>query len=554
MAIGSPAILCFCGGLVFNEMWGKVILGCGCAEAVKDILKQFHLLSFKSKAFTYEFYHALKCCSNNTGLSEHKDHYEAFMQMISHDPDGPENTQPGDCVVMCPTCPHPRTNLLANWETRKNVLNNEVDLGLGSGWAYFVDETDYKSYKSTCLGHPTVNMSDTKVSHGLAETGVGTVDCSCHGFKLPHGIGDLQKGESEYLNMDYMFFLVLQHHLVKCFFMSYNIACQWSKKLWTWMLNMPPALQFDGQGKAMEFGVPKFHLPAHKEPCQTLYSPNFLPFCGWANVNPVASSTTEMGPGSRQDTLDDFFGDWNWKKVLMHYQLGHTLLKKMEEAVDQKLEQEVMHQNFKSTLDHEAISVWTMLVEAWEGDRKKPNPYEWKGEVMSQVKVQLELARDEAQRPQHGNYVSLHAKISPSILIIQILYMPLVAQQCSPKGDIPMESVITELQPHTYKLWLPSEKPELSSILLQNFEWKLCYAQAFDSLKDLHSQSLEKVGWERTLQELKDEHIHALSVGEGGQSEGRHTMSWIWQTTGVLGNDNADLQESLQIEWCKSQA
>ncbi|KIK97731.1 hypothetical protein PAXRUDRAFT_31606 [Paxillus rubicundulus Ve08.2h10] len=280
---------------------------CGC-ETAQSCIKQ--LLSS-----TYEFYHTLKCHSDNTGLSEPKDCYEAFMQMIHecrvHNPDGPENTQPGDCVVMCPTCPHPGINLLVNWETvgallswlytlfltidanfhlkYKNVLNNEVDSGVGSGWGYFVDETDYKSYvsaqlndiqeKITCLGHTTVNMADTKVSHGLAEMGIGTVDCSRHGFKLPHGVRDLQKGE-RYLNMDYMFFSVLQHHPVKFFFVSYDIPCQWSKKLWTQMLNMLPALQFDGQGKAMEFGVPKFHLPAHKEPCQMLYSLNFLPVVG----------------------------------------------------------------------------------------------------------------------------------------------------------------------------------------------------------------------------------------------------------------------------------
>jgi hypothetical protein len=125
--------------------------------------------------------------------------------------------------------------------------------------------------------------------------------------------------------MDYMFFSALQTYPIKAFFVSYDIACQWSKKLWTRMLTMPPTLQFDGGGKVMDFGVPKFHLPAHKEPCQTLYSLNFLPFVGrtdgeapehgWANVNPVALSTKEMGPGSRRDTLDDFFGDWNWKKV-----------------------------------------------------------------------------------------------------------------------------------------------------------------------------------------------------------------------------------------------
>jgi hypothetical protein len=43
----------------------------------------------------------------------------------------------------------------------------------------------------------------------------------------------------------------------------------------------------------------------------------------------MASSTKEMGPSSRRETLADHFGDWNWKKVLLmgaHYltSLSHS--------------------------------------------------------------------------------------------------------------------------------------------------------------------------------------------------------------------------------------
>lgn len=37
---------------------------------------------------------------------------------------------------------------------------------------------------------------------------------------------------------------------------------------------------------------------------------------GWAAMNGLATSTKEMGPGSRRDTLDDHFGDYNWRKVI----------------------------------------------------------------------------------------------------------------------------------------------------------------------------------------------------------------------------------------------
>ena len=40
-----------------------------------------------------------------------------------------------------------------------------------------------------------MNMADSKKSHGLATTSVGTVCCAHHNLKLPCGTGDLQKGK-----------------------------------------------------------------------------------------------------------------------------------------------------------------------------------------------------------------------------------------------------------------------------------------------------------------------------------------------------------------------
>jgi hypothetical protein len=71
--------------------------------------------------------------------------------------------------------------------------------------------------------------------------------------------------------------------------------------------------------------VPKFHLPAHIAACRIKYSSNFTPGVGrtdgeaperaWNETNPLATSTREMGPGSRRDVLDFHFGDYNWWKV-----------------------------------------------------------------------------------------------------------------------------------------------------------------------------------------------------------------------------------------------
>lgn len=126
--------------------------------------------------------------------------------------------------------------------------------------------------------------------------------------------------------MDYLFFSMMQHSEdIVTLNISYDIACQWSKNLWDRLSKYSSHLRFGCNGKRVTFLIPKFHLPAHIAACQTSFSHNLIkgmgctdgeaPEQGWANINPVATSTREMGPGSCRDTLNDHFGDYNWKKV-----------------------------------------------------------------------------------------------------------------------------------------------------------------------------------------------------------------------------------------------
>jgi|ERR1700691_4403508 hypothetical protein len=126
--------------------------------------------------------------------------------------------------------------------------------------------------------------------------------------------------------MDYLFFSSLLYTTLITLIISYDICCQWSVNLWQRMLHFPPTYHVDTTTTSTTFVVPKFHLPAHVAKCQTAFSFNFTrwvgstdgeaPERGWADINQAASSTKEMGPGSRRDTIDDHFGDWNWKKVV----------------------------------------------------------------------------------------------------------------------------------------------------------------------------------------------------------------------------------------------
>jgi len=129
--------------------------------------------------------------------------------------------------------------------------------------------------------------------------------------------------------MDYLFYKSLANTRIKDLVVSYDIACQWSLNLSSWLERIDPSFPMvTNMNSDMEvrYMVPKFHLPAHVARCRTRYSFNYsknvgrtdgeAPERGWAEINPLASSTKEMGPGFRRDTLDSHFGDYNWRKII----------------------------------------------------------------------------------------------------------------------------------------------------------------------------------------------------------------------------------------------
>lgn len=123
--------------------------------------------------------------------------------------------------------------------------------------------------------------------------------------------------------MDYIFKRSLSRGPVTKVAVSYDIACQWSIHFWDRMLTYDH--KWNLGNREFVFFIPKFHISAHRAECNLNFSFNLAKWVGrtdgeavergWAAVNPFASSTKEMGPGSRHDFLDDVFGDYNWQKV-----------------------------------------------------------------------------------------------------------------------------------------------------------------------------------------------------------------------------------------------
>ena len=189
-----------------------------------------------------------------------------------------------------------------------------------------------------------MNLSSSRPGQSHAATGVGTVECIRHNMKRPNAVGDLQKGERygddqihfprsftiyRYCNMDYLFYKSLTNTKIKDLIISYDIACQWSVNLKSRLQRIDPSFPMVNNvpnDMQVRYMVPKFHLPAHVTRCRTRYSFNYsknvgrtdgeAPERGWAEINPMASSTKEMGPGFRRDTLDSHFGDYNWRKII----------------------------------------------------------------------------------------------------------------------------------------------------------------------------------------------------------------------------------------------
>lgn len=126
--------------------------------------------------------------------------------------------------------------------------------------------------------------------------------------------------------MDFLWLSTLRHNRNKKVLTTYDIMCQWVKNLLSRIENAPPELRFNFNIKDLEFAIPKFHLLAHGQPCNIPYSLNYKKGVGrvdgegvercWSNLNGVAPSTRQMGPGSRKDTIEDHAGHHNWRKTV----------------------------------------------------------------------------------------------------------------------------------------------------------------------------------------------------------------------------------------------
>ncbi|KAJ7077196.1 hypothetical protein C8R44DRAFT_836773 [Mycena epipterygia] len=309
------------------------------------VLKLFVLANYQGKITAHDFLKSLELLTNNVGLNPPPPRHRAFHHM-------------GELALRCRAYPQPGINILPGWEKidwgsmpedlrykfflflaqdcnfgliNRNVSTDDFDPILTDRMGYFVNMRLYTAFLkehvteeeiSTCSGFRAMFMANSKRGKRLRTTGVGGMTCRRHNMWCPNGIGDLQLGE-HHCNMDFILFSSLLNTILLYLILSYDIACQYSKKIRLRMPGLPPQFHLNMKRENFWFKVPNFHLPGHKPLCHLAFSFHWMWGAGrthgetieqnWEFTNSAVSSTKMMGCGARHATLEDLFGYHNWR-------------------------------------------------------------------------------------------------------------------------------------------------------------------------------------------------------------------------------------------------
>ncbi|KAJ7635987.1 hypothetical protein DFH06DRAFT_1002998, partial [Mycena polygramma] len=420
------------------------------------VLEQFHQETLQAKVTMYDFYGVLEKLTNNAGIKP-PDRYHEWIRMCreyrhlmmlkrggrmrAYDSSGVAGTKSGELAIECPACPRPGVNLPDGWEhappedrflytfflaldacfrLKRRLVSNELkDPGLGTGWAYMVENEPYREYlrtvtdqkeMNTCSGLAALDYANTKFSRGYATTGVGMGICARHEFVQPNGVGDLQRGE-RFANMDYITGSIYRHKHPRLYTMiSYDICCIWSLLFDERMGKLPDLVKLVVVLALFAFVIPKMHIHAHTMACQLRFSLNWTRGSAqtdgegiereWASIGGVATSTRDMGPGARHGVLDCQWSYWNWQKFVG---IVVALRRRRDRALEELAEQQRLFDEF-SREQAEAVPEWKRVVDVYEDDNKNPNPYEIKvvGMWLSEAKVRLQFTQEEAKQAAEG--------------------------------------------------------------------------------------------------------------------------------------------------------
>lgn len=174
-------------------------------------------------------------------------------------------------------------------------------------------------------------------------------------------------------NMDFIFYSAVLNMILLYLILSYDIACQYSKKFWSRMPGLPLQFHLNIKRENLWFKVPNFHLPGHKPFCHSAFSFHYMWGAGrthgetieqnWEFTNGAASSTKMMGRGARHAALEFLFAYHNWRRTVSN---RGTLASRMAENVLEGQEHRDAFDAALSTAQPGMTDSWKAWVHEWE--------------------------------------------------------------------------------------------------------------------------------------------------------------------------------------------
>ncbi|KAJ7797560.1 hypothetical protein B0H14DRAFT_3493624 [Mycena olivaceomarginata] len=515
-------------------------------------------------------------------------------------PEGWENAPPEQqflyiFIIAIDACFRLKRRLVSSWLK---------DPSLGSGWSYLLEQEPYRQYlltvtdqkeMSTCSGLAALDYANNKFSRGYAATGVGMGVCARHEFVLPNGVGDLQKGE-RYANMDWIVAMILRRldaRLRKI--ISYDImhikghlrSCQT-----TYSLNLIPG-SAETDGEAIE----RERLRTKLDRANTEYADQMESFTEFSvqqaervpawkalvaafEADPSAENPYEMKtkPLTEADVLLRFE-----KEEAERVQNGvpgiHSVSPSSFVAAGLEVEDEQRRIDLialRRTLNRsiqrlrKLQATYTPASIVALGNRENVP----EDEQPEQVPLFLPSAFSPAQRTTEGvaAFGGDRRRHARGALHVKSRLLTYKALQARHQGANTRARALVER--NECKIRLHSEK----------------YQMAWEAKRRLADGDAEMVGWPplrredircmedpeelaRSAAKRKEQEARRLRredalqdqgellpltreeeeerVSRGGESVRK--VSWIWTAAGQVGSD-ADLEEALQIEWCKAYA
>jgi hypothetical protein len=176
--------------------------------------------------------------------------------------------------------------------------------------------------------------------------------------------------------MDFILFSALLNTMILWLILSYDIACQYSKKFVARMKTLPEAMQIDPEKMNVLFKVPNFHMLGHKWPCHSPYSFHWMRGAGmtdgedveqnWEFTNGAAGSTKMMGPGGRHAFLEGLFAFHNWMRTVSYRRVfSQRMVRDLKEARKHKEAFDAFTEVVEAE-DAAAVADWRAWVHDWE--------------------------------------------------------------------------------------------------------------------------------------------------------------------------------------------